>query len=232
MAMAPIMSIGDLTIGCQTSAGLEKEEEMHWIEIEKVIAVIRMDDLSGAVPLVEALVAGGVTTVEFTYTNRHAGSAIEEVRSTLGDRCLVGAGTVLDSETARAAILSGAQFLVTPSFNPGTVQVARRYGITTVIGAFTATEMLSASEAGADYIKVHPASLGGPQYFGDILAPLPHLKLIPSGGVSVDNARAFIDAGAVAVAAGGSLVGRGVLDAGQLRDVTERARAFIHAVNG
>lgn len=204
---------------------------MHWIEREKVIAVVRLDDLDGAVALTEALVGGGVTAVEFTYTNRQAGGAIERVRDALGDRCLVGAGTVLDPETARAAILSGAQFLVTPTLNPRTIEMARRYGVTTVIGAFTATEMLTASEAGADYIKVHPASLGGPQYFKDILAPLPHLKLVPSGGVSIQTAPEFMKAGAVAVAAGGSLVGRGSLDTAGLASVTERARAFLQAVS-
>jgi 2-dehydro-3-deoxyphosphogluconate aldolase/(4S)-4-hydroxy-2-oxoglutarate aldolase len=138
---------------------------------------------------------------------------------------------VLDPESARSAILAGAQFLVTPTLNPRTIEMARRYGVTTVIGAFTATEMLTASEAGADYIKVHPASLGGPQYFKDILAPLPHLKLVPSGGVSVQTAPEFMKAGAVAVAAGGSLVGRGSLDAESLASVTERARAFKQAVS-
>ena len=203
---------------------------MSRIEREKVIAVVRMDDLQGAVRLAEALGDGGVSIVEFTYTNRLAGQAIEAVRSQLGERCMVGAGTVLDPETARAAILSGAEFLVTPTFNPRTIEVARRYGVTTVIGAFTATEMLAASEAGADYIKVHPASLGGPQYFRDILAPLPHLKLIPSGGVNLETAGEFIKAGAVAVAAGGNLVGRGAVSDAELDEVTERARSFVASV--
>ena len=203
---------------------------MHQIESDKVIAVVRLDDLAGAVRLTEALLAGGVNIVEFTYTNREAGGAIERVRTELGERCLVGAGTVLDPETARAAILAGAQFLVTPTFNPRTIEMARRYGVTTVIGAFTATEMLTASEAGADYIKVHPASLGGPQYFRDILAPLPHLKLVPSGGVTLETAPEFMKAGAVAVAAGGSLVGRGSVSADALGAVTERAKALRAAV--
>lgn len=200
------------------------------IETERIIAVVRMDDLDGAIELTGALIAGGVSIVEFTYTNRHAGQAIEAVRSHFGDQCLVGAGTVLDGETARAAILSGAQFLVTPTTSARTIETARRYGVTTVVGAFTATEMLTASEAGADYIKVHPASLGGPQYFRDILAPLPHLKLVPSGGVTLETAGEFIRAGAVAVAAGGNLVGRGTLTGAELADVTERARAFRSAV--
>lgn len=191
-----------------------------------------MDDLDGAVRIAEALADGGVSVVEFTYTNRHAGQAIEEVRTRLGDRCLVGAGTVLDAETARAAILSGAQFLVTPTTSSRTIEVARRYGITTIVGAFTATEMLTASEAGADYIKVHPASLGGPQYFRDILAPLPHLNLVPSGGVTLETAPEFIKAGAVAVAAGSNLVGRGAPSDEGLAEITRRAESFRKAVAG
>lgn len=205
---------------------------MHRIESERVVAVVRMDDLDGAVRIAEALADGGVSVVEFTYTNRHAGGAIEEVRTRLGDRCLVGAGTVLDAETARAAILSGAQFLVTPTTNVETIETARRYGVTTIIGAFTPTEMLTASVAGADYIKVHPASLGGPQYFKDVLAPLPHLKLVPSGGVSLETAGAFIAAGAVAVAAGSNLVGRGAPSDEDLPEITRRAKAFREAVAG
>lgn len=204
---------------------------MNRIEAEKVIAVVRLDNLDAAVRLASALVAGGVSVIEFTYTNRLAGQAIDAVRTELGDACLVGAGTVLDAETARAAILAGAQFLVTPTTSARTIETARRYGVTTIIGAFTATEMLTASEAGADYIKVHPASLGGPQYFRDILAPLPHLKLVPSGGVNLETAGEFIRAGAVAVAAGGSLVGRGSLSDDDLASVTERARAFRSAVD-
>ena len=171
-----------------------------------VIAVVRLEDLTSAIDVTRALVAGGVTAVEFTFTNPRAGQAIEAVRSELGDQAAIGAGSVLDSETARIAILAGAQYIVTPAFKHATVELCNRYGIPTVIGAFTATEMLTAQEAGADYIKVHPASLGGPKYFKDILAPLPFLKLIPSGGVTPDNAADFIRAGAVAVAMGSNLV--------------------------
>lgn len=202
----------------------------HWIEQEKVIAVVRMNDLSHAVDLASALAEGGVRGVEFTYTNPDASKAIERVRTELGTECHVGAGTILDAETARVAILAGAEFLVTPTLNLDMIQMARRYGITTVIGAFTPTEMLTAWEAGADYIKVNPASLAGPSYFKDVLAPLPQLKLIPSGGVNLDTAPQFMAAGAVAVAAGGSLVGRGDFSPGELSAVTERARAFVQAV--
>ena len=195
-----------------------------------VIAVVRLDDLTAAIDVTKALVAGGVTAVEFTFTNPRAGQAIEAVRAELGDQAQIGAGSVLDSETARIAILAGAQYIVTPTFKHATVELCNRYGIPTVIGAFTATEMLTAQEAGADYIKVHPASLGGPKYLKDILAPLPFLRLIPSGGVTPDNAADFIRAGAVAVAMGSNLVdGKTVADR-DWQTITARAASLSKAI--
>ena len=195
-----------------------------------IIAVVRLNDLSTAIDVTEALVAGGVTAVEFTFTNPKAGQAIEAVRSALGSRAYIGAGTVLDPETARIAILNGAEYIVTPTFKRETVEICNRYGIPTVIGCFTATEMLTAQEAGADYIKVHPASLGGPKYFKDILAPLPFLKLIPSGGVTPENAGEFIRNGAVAVAMGGNLVDSETVANRDFAKITARAEALSKTV--
>lgn len=195
-----------------------------------IIAVVRLDDLSTAVDVTEALIAGGVTAVEFTFTNPKAAQAIETVRSAVGSRGAIGAGSVLDSETARIAILSGAEYVVTPTFKRETVETCNRYGIPTVVGCFTATEMLTAQEAGADYIKVHPASLGGPKYFKDILAPLPFLKLIPSGGVTMENAADFIRNGAVAVAMGGNLVDGASVANRDFASITARAQALSEAV--
>jgi len=200
------------------------------IERSGVVAVVRLDDLSAAVALTEALIAGGVTAVEFTFTNPAAGRAIETVKAAVGERGYVGAGTVLDPETARIAILSGAEYIVTPTLKHETIELCNRYGIPTIIGAFTATEMLTAWEAGATYIKVHPASLGGPRYFKDILGPLPQLKLIPSGGVSLENAAEFIRAGAVAVALGSNLVDKATVARGDWATLTERARKLYEAV--
>ncbi|MCA9861170.1 MAG: bifunctional 4-hydroxy-2-oxoglutarate aldolase/2-dehydro-3-deoxy-phosphogluconate aldolase, partial [Thermomicrobiales bacterium] len=179
-----------------------------------VVAVVRLDDLSKAVELTRALAAGGVTSVEFTFTNPNAANVITTVRAAVGDDAFVGAGTVLDAETARIAILAGAQYIVTPSFRPETIQMCRRYSIPAVIGAFTPTEILTAWETGADFVKVHPASLGGPKYFKDVLAPFPHIKLIPSGGVTLENVPDFIKAGAVAVAMGSALVDPNAIQAG------------------
>lgn len=200
------------------------------IERSGVVAVVRLDDLSAAVALTEALIAGGVTAVEFTFTNPAAGRAVETVKAAVGERGYIGAGTVLDPETARIAILSGAEYVVTPTLKRETIELCNRYGIPTIIGAFTATEMLTAWEAGATYIKVHPASLGGPRYFKDILGPLPQLKLIPSGGVSLENAAEFIRAGAVAVALGSNLVDKATVARGEWATLTERARKLCEAV--
>lgn len=195
-----------------------------------VTAVVRLDDLRDAVPLARALVAGGVGALEFTYTNRAAGRAIEEVRDALGDAALVGAGSVLDGETARAAILAGAQFVVTPTLKLATIETCRRYATPIVCGAFTPTEILTAWEAGADFVKVFPASVGGPSYIKDVLAPLPQLKLIPTGGVSLDNVAAFIQAGAVGVAVGSDLVNRATIANGDWAALTARARRYSEAV--
>jgi 2-dehydro-3-deoxyphosphogluconate aldolase / (4S)-4-hydroxy-2-oxoglutarate aldolase len=205
---------------------------MSQSEIERtgVVAVVRLDDLSNAVAVAEALVEGGVTNVEFTFTNPAAAEAITRVRAAAGDTAHIGAGTVLDAETARIAILAGAQYIVTPTFKAATIEMCRRYSIPTVIGSFTATEMLTAWEAGADYIKVHPAGLGGPRYFRDILGPLPQLKLIPSGGVTLENAGEFITAGAVAVALGSNLVDNAIVQAGDWPEIIRRARVVASSV--
>lgn len=200
------------------------------IESDGVVAIVRLDDLSRATPLTEALLRGGVRSVEFTYTNPLAGRVIETVRTELGERAMIGAGTVLDTETARAAILSGAQFIVTPTLNTAVIELCNRYGVPTVIGAFTPTEMLTAWQAGATFVKVFPASVGGPGYLKDVRGPLPQLKLIPTGGVGVENAGDFIRAGAVAIAAGSSLVDAKSVNAEDWATLETRARQLVAAV--
>jgi 2-dehydro-3-deoxyphosphogluconate aldolase/(4S)-4-hydroxy-2-oxoglutarate aldolase len=200
------------------------------IQDGNIVAVVRLDDLSKAVELTKALVAGGIASVEFTFTNPRAAEVITTVREAVGDEAFIGAGTVLDAETARIAILAGAEYVVTPSFRPETIQMCRRYSVPTVIGAFTPTEILSAWESGADFIKIHPASLGGPKYFKDVLAPFPHIKLIPSGGVTLENAPDFIKAGAVAVALGSALVDPKAIDRGDWSAITARAQSLSDSI--
>ena len=200
------------------------------IEQDGVIAVVRLDDLSKAVPLTKALVAGGVRPVEFTFTNPAAGEAIAEATAALGSRALIGAGSVLDAETARVAILAGARFVVTPTVSVATIEICNRYGVATTIGALTPTEIVTAWQAGATFVKVFPANLGGPRYLRDVLGPLPQLKLIPTGGVDVDNAGEFIRAGAVAVALGSNLVDGRSVATEDWETITARAQAVVDAV--
>jgi 2-dehydro-3-deoxyphosphogluconate aldolase / (4S)-4-hydroxy-2-oxoglutarate aldolase len=195
-----------------------------------LIAIVRLDDLSAAVPLTEALLRGGVKNVEFTFTNPLAGRVIEQVRLALDENANVGAGTVLDPETARNAILSGAEFVVTPTLNLATIELCNRYGVPTVIGAFTPTEILTAWQAGATYVKVFPATVVGPQYLKDVRGPLPQVKLIPTGGVNIDNAAAFVRAGASAIAVGSNLVDAPTVSAERWDVLEERARQFSEVV--
>lgn len=200
------------------------------IEASGVIAIVRLDDYSSAVDLVRALLEGGIDAVEFTYTNPRAGAAIEAVKAALGGAVLAGAGTVLDPETGRAAILQAADFVVTPTVNVGTIRMCRRYAVPAVIGAFTPTEILTAWEAGASFVKVFPASAVGPRYLKDVSGPLPQVKLIPTGGVSVENAGDFIRAGARAVALGGNLVDAASVANKDWTMITSRAKATVEAV--
>ena len=202
------------------------------IEQDGVIAVVRLNDLSKAVPLTEALVGGGVRAVEFTFTNPSAAEAIAAASAALGSRALIGAGSVLDAETARVAILSGARFVVTPTVSLPTIELCNRYGVATTIGALTPTEILTAWQAGATYVKVFPANLGGPRYLRDVLGPLPQLKLIPTGGVDLDNAGEFVRAGAVAVALGSNLVDSRSVATEDWETITARAQAIVDAVAG
>jgi 2-dehydro-3-deoxyphosphogluconate aldolase / (4S)-4-hydroxy-2-oxoglutarate aldolase len=195
-----------------------------------LVAIVRLDDLSAAIPLTEALLRGGVRSVEFTFTNPLAGRVIEQVRGALTGQVAVGAGSVLDPETARVALLAGAEFVVTPTLNVATIELCSRYGVPTVIGALTPTEILTAWQAGASYVKVFPATVGGPQYLKDVRGPLPQVKLIPTGGVNLDNAADFIRAGASAIAVGSNLVDAPTVRNEDWATLKERARQFSEVV--
>ncbi len=200
------------------------------IEQSGVVAVVRLEDLSDAVSVARSLAKGGVRGIEFTFTNPKAAQAITAAREAMGDDALIGAGSVLDAETARIAILAGAQFVVTPVTRVETIQLCNRYGIPIMSGAFTPTEILTAWEAGSVMVKVFPATALGPGYLRDVRGPLPQIKLIPTGGVSVDNAGDFIRAGASAVALGSALVDPRLVAAAAWDDLTARANAIHDAV--
>ncbi len=195
-----------------------------------VVAIVRMDDSAGLGQVARAIKEGGVDVIEFTMTTPGALDIIEQSSAALGGSVLLGAGTVLDSETARAAILAGARFLVTPTFNPAVITMAHRYDVAVIPGTLTPTEMLTAWEAGADLLKIFPATAFGPQYLKDVLAPLPYLRLVPTGGVSLDNVEAFIRAGAVAVAVGSNLVDKRLVKDGRWDQLSQLAAQFVAAV--
>jgi len=197
-----------------------------------VVAIVRMDDAAGLGQVAHAIKDGGVDVIEFTMTTPGALDIIEKSSAEFGTSVLLGAGTVLDTETARAAILAGARFLVAPTFNPAVIDLAHRYDVAVLPGTFTPTEMLTAWEAGADLLKVFPATALGPQYFKDVLAPLPYLRMVPTGGVSLENAADFIKAGAVAIAVGSNLVDRKAVKEGRWDVLTATAKKFIEAVQG
>jgi 2-dehydro-3-deoxyphosphogluconate aldolase/(4S)-4-hydroxy-2-oxoglutarate aldolase len=198
---------------------------------EKIVAIVRLDSGEQLVHAAEALIAGGISVVEFTFSTPGALDMLKEASAHFGDEVLLGAGTVLDPETARAAILAGAQFIVTPSVNLATIEMCKRYGKPIVAGAMTPTEIMTVWEAGADLVKVFPASaLGGPEYIKAVLAPLPHLRLVPTGGVSTDNAAQFLKAGAAAVAVGGNLVDKKAVARGDWAAITAEAQRLVAAV--
>jgi len=199
----------------------------------KVVAIVRGADPKGLLRIAEALYAGGVRLMEVTLNSPGALKSIEEISGAMEGKLLVGAGTVLDPETARAALLAGAKYIISPTLNKKTIRMTKRYGAVSIPGAFTATEILEAYEHGGDLIKVFPASTGGAAYFKDIAGPLPFIPLMPTGGVSVDNIKSFADAGAAAFGLGSSLVDtkQPVTDE-YLAQLTEKARAFVQAVAG
>jgi 2-dehydro-3-deoxyphosphogluconate aldolase/(4S)-4-hydroxy-2-oxoglutarate aldolase len=175
---------------------------------ERVIAIVRLEDLSEARRISEALLEGGVSVVEFTLTNPDALRVIENVREDV-EGLLLGAGTVLDEQAAYAAIMAGASFLVTPTVAPGVVEQGLRYGVPVICGGMTPTELLHAHSIGCEMVKVFPAGALGPGFLKDIRGPLPQLQMIPTGGIQVSNVAAFLEAGAVAVGVGSALVSAG-----------------------
>lgn len=211
---------------------MTKDDQVREIESSGVIAIVRFDRSEDLVQVARAVYAGGVRAIEFTMTTPNALDIIAQSASEFGQDVLLGAGTVLDPETARAAILAGAQFIVAPTLNPQVIETCRRYSKAVIPGAFTPTEILSAWECGADFVKVFPADFGGPEYLKAILAPLPQVKLIPVGGVSLENTATFIKAGASAVAVGGNLVKKTAIAAKRFDELTDLARSYVQAVSG
>ena len=191
-----------------------------------VVAIMRANSPDQLLGAAKAVLAGGVEAIEVTMTTPGALDVIRQATTQFGKEVLFGVGSVLDAETARAAILAGAQFVVCPTFKPETIEICQRYSIPVVPGAYTPTEILAAWEAGANAVKVFPASAGGPAYIKAIKGPLPQISLSAVGGVTVDNTADFIRAGVDFVGVGGELVNQKLLDSSNFAEITERARSF------
>lgn len=208
---------------------MNKDAVLAKLKTEKVVAIIRAESSDGLLDCARALAAGGLSAIELTMTTPGAISMMEKCAAALPD-FVFGLGTVLDPETARAGILAGARFIVTPSTNVRTIELCRRYGVPVFPGALTPTEIVTAWEAGADAVKVFPAEFFGPGYIKAVKAPLPQIDLVPTGGVTPETIGDFLRAGATACAAGSALVDGKALKAKDWAAVTARAHAFVAAV--
>jgi 2-dehydro-3-deoxyphosphogluconate aldolase/(4S)-4-hydroxy-2-oxoglutarate aldolase len=195
-----------------------------------IVAVIRIQDGSRLRAVVDALAAGGITALEVTMSVPRAIDLIGEIAPTLPEGFVFGAGTVVDPDTARAAVRAGARFIVSPVFRPAVIEASHAEGAAAMPGCFSPTEILAAWDAGADVVKVFPATALGPAYFKDLHGPMPQVRLMPTGGVSLENAPDWIRAGAVAIGVGGALVDAKLVAAGNYAAITDRARRFVERV--
>jgi 2-dehydro-3-deoxyphosphogluconate aldolase/(4S)-4-hydroxy-2-oxoglutarate aldolase len=209
---------------------VDKSEKLDLVRKTGTIAIMRAQSSDQLITAADAIKAGGVRVIEVTMTTPGALDIIAQATKKYGDEVLFGAGSVLDAETARTAILAGAGFVVAPTLNLEVIALCKRYSIPVVPGCYTPTEMLTAWEAGADMVKLFPASVGGPALVKAILAPLPQLEIVPVGGVDLDTAADFIRAGSAALGVGSSLINQKLLDAGDMGELTRRATAFIAKV--
>jgi 2-dehydro-3-deoxyphosphogluconate aldolase/(4S)-4-hydroxy-2-oxoglutarate aldolase len=198
-----------------------------------LIPVLRARDARQAHAVVQAMLAGGVTVVEVTMTVPSAVDLLAELRSEYGESLLLGSGTVTTGEQAEATIEAGAEFVVSPSFHPDVVAVTKARKKLSIPGALTPTEVITAWNAGADYVKIFPCSaMGGASYLKSLLAPFPHLKLIPTGGVTHHTAASFLEAGARALGVGSDLVNLAAIDQGKPEVISEAARAYLKIIAG
>ncbi|WP_077325575.1 bifunctional 4-hydroxy-2-oxoglutarate aldolase/2-dehydro-3-deoxy-phosphogluconate aldolase [Virgibacillus siamensis] len=199
----------------------------------KLVAVVRGAYPDDVMPIAEALYDGGIRIMEITMDTPRVETVIGELNSAFNGEMVVGAGTVLDPESAKTAIMAGAKFIFSPTVNSETIKMTKRYGVVSIPGAMTPTEILTAYEHGADLIKVFPAGVMGPGYLKDVHGPMPYVPLMPTGGVNVSNVREYFEKGAVAAGLGSALVKTASpLANDDLQAITEKAKQFIDAIEG
>src|SRR5690242_11707641 len=211
---------------------LTKPEVLQWIREVGIIPIVRVDSTELARRAVVAIQKGGVTVLEITMTVPGAVRMIHELTEEMGGETLIGAGTVLDPEIAKECLAAGAQFIVSPALNPKTVAYCKDEGVVVLPGALTPTEIVTAWNLGADMVKIFPAGEvgGGAGYLKAVKAPLTHIKMIPTGGVSLSTAKSFLEAGADALGVGSDLVNVSALRQGKDAQITERAKQFVQIV--
>jgi 2-dehydro-3-deoxyphosphogluconate aldolase/(4S)-4-hydroxy-2-oxoglutarate aldolase len=209
---------------------MSKESDLRRVLDGGIVAVVRSPDSQQLVEAARALADGGVTTVEITMTVPDALDVVRAVRRALGDRLLLGAGTILDAETARAALLAGAEYLVAPTVNLDVIKLCQRYDKLVMPGAFTPTEILTAWEAGADIVKVFPAEVLGPAFFKAVRGPLPQVRLMPTGGVDLNTAADFLKAGACCLGVGSQLVEPKAVAERKFDRIRDLARQYVNIV--
>lgn len=209
--------------------GMHKLKVLTRVVESGLVAIVRTDSADQAARIADACAQGGVAALEVTFTVPGAAAVISDLTKRYRpEQITIGAGTVLDPETARVAILAGAQFLVSPSVNPDTARLANRYQIPYMPGAGTVRDVVEAMECGADIVKVFPGETLGPEFIKAVKAPLPQASLMPTGGVSIENAATWIQAGAVALGVGGDLIAGA--KSGDFQSITDLARRFIEAI--
>jgi 2-dehydro-3-deoxyphosphogluconate aldolase/(4S)-4-hydroxy-2-oxoglutarate aldolase len=209
---------------------MNKADQLRRILDAGIVAVVRAPEPAGLVEAIRALAAGGVTVAEVTLTVPNALDVIREAKEALGDAVLLGAGTVLDGEACWSALMAGAEFVVSPTVNLDVIGVCRRSDKVVMPGAFTPTEIVTAWEAGADVVKVFPADVAGPAFFKAMRGPLPHIRLMPTGGVNLDTAADFLKAGAACLGVGGQLVDPKLVAAREFDKVRELAARYVEVV--
>jgi 2-dehydro-3-deoxyphosphogluconate aldolase/(4S)-4-hydroxy-2-oxoglutarate aldolase len=209
---------------------MTREQALQKVLDGGIVSIIRAQSGEQLVDVAKALYDGGIDVIEVTFTVPGVLDIISAVKGELGDRILLGAGTVLDTESARAAILAGAEFIVTPTVNPDVIRLCNRYSKVIMPGGFTPTEILTAWEAGADIVKVFPADVGGPSFLKAVHGPMPHIRLLPTGGVDLETLPAFMKAGACAVGLGSALVEKQAVESGDMNRIRSLAEQYVALV--
>jgi len=210
----------------------EREKIVSGIEAEGLVAIVRVRRPELALPLAKALVAGGIRAVELTMSIPNALEAVRTIDRELGDKILLGVGTVIDDDTCRAAIDAGAKYVISPITRPSLVAVAHALDRPVMLGAYTPTEAQAAHEAGSDFVKIFPADTLGPSYIKSLLAPLPHLKIVPTGGVNLDTMEAYLAAGSAALGTGSALLKKEIIAGENWGELERLAKRFADRMAG